>query len=41
MMALVDTGADITFVPTHLLEKVEAIESAQAQIRSHLVHCSL
>ncbi len=35
LMALVDTGADITFVPTHLLEKVEAIESAQAQIRSH------
>lgn len=35
LLALVDTGADVTFIPTHLLEKIEAIESTQARIRSH------
>ena len=33
--ALLDTGADITFIPTDLLEEVGAVESVQAQIRSH------
>lgn len=33
--ALVDTGADVTFVPTHLLEEISALESVQAKVRSH------
>jgi len=33
--ALVDTGADITFVPTALLEQIAARDSTPAQIRSH------
>jgi hypothetical protein len=33
--SLLDTGADITFVPTYILEEIGAVESVQAQIRSH------
>ncbi|CAG0945561.1 hypothetical protein ANRL1_02434 [Anaerolineae bacterium] len=34
-LALIDTGADVTFVPLRLLERVSATESGMASIRSH------
>ncbi len=33
--ALLDSGADATVVPSHLLEEVAALEGEQATLRSH------